>query len=57
MSEIQHTEKKSFQQQVWETLSAINVNEKIERNGSFLSSPGMGVGRINGTLPRILLCH
>ncbi|MFS1583942.1 MAG: DUF1071 domain-containing protein [Candidatus Arsenophonus phytopathogenicus] len=40
MSEIQHTEKeKSFQQQVWETLSAINVNEKIEKkNGlSYLS--------------------
>ncbi|SPP31589.1 hypothetical protein ARAF_0723 [Arsenophonus endosymbiont of Aleurodicus floccissimus] len=40
MSEIQHTEKeKSFQQQVWETLSTINVNEKIEKkNGlSYLS--------------------
>ncbi|SPP31387.1 hypothetical protein ARAF_0512 [Arsenophonus endosymbiont of Aleurodicus floccissimus] len=40
MSEIQHTEKeKSFQQQVWETLSVINVNEKIEKkNGlSYLS--------------------
>ncbi|MFS1537683.1 MAG: DUF1071 domain-containing protein [Candidatus Phlomobacter fragariae] len=40
MSSAEHTEKeKSFQQQVWETLSAINVNEKIEKkNGlSYLS--------------------
>lgn len=40
MSETQHTEKeKSFQQQVWETLSAINVNDKVEKkNGlSYLS--------------------
>lgn len=40
MSKTQHTEKEtSFQQQVWETLSAINVNEKIEKkNGlSYLS--------------------
>ncbi|PAU99508.1 hypothetical protein CBG25_19950 [Arsenophonus sp. ENCA] len=40
MSKTQHTEKeKSFQQQVWGTLSAINVNEKIEKkNGlSYLS--------------------
>lgn len=40
MSEIQHTEKEiSFQQQVWETLSAINVNDKVEKKSglSYLS--------------------
>ncbi|CAA2931021.1 DUF1071 domain-containing protein [Arsenophonus endosymbiont of Bemisia tabaci] len=40
MSKTQQTEKeKSFQQQVWETLSTINVNDKIEKkNGlSYLS--------------------
>uniref|UniRef100_A0A3B0M759 SSAP RNA binding domain-containing protein n=1 Tax=Arsenophonus endosymbiont of Trialeurodes vaporariorum TaxID=235567 RepID=A0A3B0M759_9GAMM len=36
MSKAQHTEKeKSFQQQVWETLYAINVNEKIEKKNGF----------------------
>ncbi|HGJ5882344.1 DUF1071 domain-containing protein [Arsenophonus sp.] len=32
MSKTQHTEnEKSFQQQVWETLSTINVNDKVEK--------------------------
>ncbi|MFS1539584.1 MAG: hypothetical protein ACL7BU_13875 [Candidatus Phlomobacter fragariae] len=60
MSGAEHTEKeKSFQQQVWETLSAINVNEKKDRKEKrpLLSFMGLSVGRINGALPRILLCH
>ncbi len=40
MSETQHIEKeRSFQQQVWETLSTINVNDKVEKKSglSYLS--------------------
>ncbi|WP_063658105.1 DUF1071 domain-containing protein [Candidatus Arsenophonus triatominarum] len=53
MSETQHTEKeRSFQQQVWETLSVINVNDKVEKkNGLSYLSWGLGMGVLMAHYP------
>ena len=43
----------SFPQEVWKTLSAVNVNDKVEKKKrTELSLMGMGMANTDGTLPR-----